>query len=540
MINKTNIQSVNSLSVRQLGDKKQAQTHTSQKNPSFGGVESFVLGAIQACEKSPMVNVTVLDLSTAIVPRTIYEGQTNPYAGVEAFRRESSGLVVNCLIPSFIVLGIAHALKRPIMGKGSNLGSSWANQEMLEMVAKYWNKTDGSSEKRVKDTITNILNDIHGVDGKETKSFKSLNIDGKNFKESIDILTKQVLDSKENYSKKEVKKAYELIAKHTKITENIKFTDAEKFFGNNLESVIRDTPKVLKEFLSKNALTPEAVEKVTKKGTHLINAKSLLGLGLIIPLAASMQPINRWLTAKSSGKKGAPIYKDFGQTENRELSAKEKAALNKQKIISVGSMIGVALLSMMKLPKMSMFQFKGLFPTMDQARIISTATFASRMLASEDKNDLREATVRDIATFSSFYFLGDYVAKGFATLFQKTKGVQLINDLEPLKGGENIWKKIVHWTKNTAIKSSDEVVGKKATNLRSVCQLGNIAFSLIALGLLIPMMNRKKTNKEREAELKQMGIPQDTINKYYNQNFTMNMEHKNIYGKFFTSNIHKN
>ena len=44
-------------------------------------------------------------------------------------------------------------------------------------------------------------------------------------------------------------------------------------------------------------------------------------------------------------------------------------------------MIGTALLSMMKKPSMNMLEFKGMFPTMDQARIISTATFASRMSA---------------------------------------------------------------------------------------------------------------------------------------------------------------
>ena len=83
-------------------------------------------------------------------------------------------------------------------------------------------------------------------------------------------------------------------------------------------------------------------------------------------------------------------------------------------------MLGVCGLSMfMDRPVLkNIFQFKGIFPTMDQARIISTATFASRMGASEDKNELREATVRDIATFSSFYFLGDYVAKGIATLLE--------------------------------------------------------------------------------------------------------------------------
>ena len=91
----------------------------SQKNPAFkGGVADLPIWLIQQCEKQPMVNVSVLDLSTAIVPRTVIETkESNGYAGFEAFRRESSGLIVNCLIPGFIVMGMARLLQHPIMGE---------------------------------------------------------------------------------------------------------------------------------------------------------------------------------------------------------------------------------------------------------------------------------------------------------------------------------------------------------------------------------------------------------------------------------------
>jgi len=286
-----------------------------------------------------------------------------------------------------------------------------------------------------------------------------------------------------------------------------------------------------------------SIEEFTKKATNLINWKGALGLGVIIPLAIAAQPINRWLTEKSSGKKGAPIYKDFGDTQNIELSKEEKSALARQKLVSIGSMVGVAMLSMMKLPSMSMLkglaQFKGIFPSMDQARLVSTATFASRMAASQDKNDLREATVRDIATFSSFYFLGDYVAKGIATAVQKVNpDIKLINVLKEQKSDANVFKKFGHWAKHTALKSSDELATKKLRNIRAACQLGNIAFSLIALGIVIPKIYRGKTDAEREKELKKIGVDQVKIDKYYhhlvknNPNFASKT---NAYNAFFTS-----
>ena len=92
-----------------------------------------------------MINVTVLDLSTAIIPRTIFETvigskkkdennesqekpkrKLNIIGGFEALRREGSGLLINCIIPSYIVYGAAKLLHRPVMGlfKNSNLAKS--------------------------------------------------------------------------------------------------------------------------------------------------------------------------------------------------------------------------------------------------------------------------------------------------------------------------------------------------------------------------------------------------------------------------------
>ena len=116
----------------------------SANKQNFNGVGDLILQGVQLCERNPMVNVSVLDFSTAIIPRTIietYSGDTvvdedgkkkrkaNAFAGMEAFRREASGLVINCLIPGFIVAGIAKLIQRPIM-KGfdkTNLSNIWAN-----------------------------------------------------------------------------------------------------------------------------------------------------------------------------------------------------------------------------------------------------------------------------------------------------------------------------------------------------------------------------------------------------------------------------
>ncbi len=489
-----------------------------RQNPTFNGLGDGVIAAVQLCEKYPMVNVSALDLSTAIVPRTVIETkESNGYAGFEALRRESSGLIVNCLIPSFIVMGVAKLLQRPVMGdfKKSSLVNTWANSDSIDKIHKFYTGAKGSThQERIYNTFASMLGDLSGVDANDTKKFSEIfqieldssgnikDIKNKKIKAALEKLTSAVTDK--DYDKKKVKDAYNAIVEETHIAENIKFKGDKTFFSNNLESVCEDTVKMLRGVVKENITDEAQLAKYFKKAHKLVNLKSIGGLGLIIPLAISMQPLNRWITRKTSGQKGAPIYKDFGEnSEHKEMTPKEKGELLAQKVISVGAMIGVAGLSMfMDKPSLKMFQFKGLFPTMDQARIISTATFASRMAASEDKNELREATVRDIATFSSFYFIGDYVAKGIATFIEKrNKDVHLINRLKEPDSSANILQKFWNWAKHTTIKSSDELATAKDKRLRTICQIGSIAFSLLSLGVFIPLYTRSKTNKKRAEEL---------------------------------------
>ena len=491
-----------------------------RQNPNFNGLGDAAIALIQKCEQQPMVNVSVLDLSTAIVPRSIIETcagskkkdedgnvkrELNVYAGMEAFRRESSGLIVNCLIPSFIVMGAASLLQKPIMkgfGKAS-LSNVWANEESLNVVQKYLIKAKGKGSIRLENAINAFMNDLSGIDGKQQKAF----ISGESSR--IRLGVKQIAKSTRlQKPDKLFNKGYESIVKSSHMAEHLLLNGKEGYLSKDLKGYLQDFVKLHTAFEKEGIKTSKQASEYISKAVKLVNAKSIAGLGIIIPLAISMQPINRWITRKSSGKKGAPIYNDFkDRKEEKVLTQKEKNELLAQKFISIGSMVGVAGLSMfMDRPVWkNILQFKGLFPTMDQARIISTATFASRMAAAEDKNELREATVRDIATFASFYFLGDYVAKGIATLLQKKyKDVSLINTLQKPKEGANALQKLWHWAKHTSIKSSDELKNVKEKHLRTMCQLGNIVFSLLSLGVFIPLYTRAKTNKKHAQELEQM------------------------------------
>lgn len=534
MINKVELGSVkNNRTPKYVSQKNKGQT-------SFTGLGSLALKGIQKCEESPMINVAVLDLSTAILPRTFFETfigskkkdengnetherKLNIMGGFEAFRREGSGLLINCMIPSFIVMGAAKLLNRPIMGafNKSNLTKSWANGDTINCVSKYYKNAQGASkEDRVFSTLKSMFDDIEGVDGDigkgGLKKFKEIFANDEEYTNHLRKMAKNIVSEKPE--KGYTTEMYKYLVRKSGIAENIKFSKDSGFFSSSLGHLCDSVGDVLHGASKEGILTPNAnitanegnFVKYLSKAKHLVNAKSIAGLGMIIPLAVAAQPINRWITHKLSGKKGAPIYND---DKERILTPEEKKQLTARKFIDVPLMWGVAALSMlMDRPSLKMFQFKNIFPTMDQARIISAATFSSRLAAAEDKNELHENTIRDIATFSSFYFLGDYAAKGIATFLEKHNkdGIKLINRLKDANPNDNIMKKFWNWAKHTKMKSTDELsaisneaLRTKAKNLRAVCQAGNLAFSLLSLGIFIPLYTRTQTNKKEKMQKEQ-------------------------------------
>ena len=160
-----------------------------------------------------------------------------------------------------------------------------------------------------------------------------------------------------------------------------------------------------------------------------------------------------------------------------------------------------------------------------------------RILASKDTTELRETTVRDLASFSGLYFLGDYVKKGVASgleKFSKTKkGAKLLGENVVLlnrkkviekpiidktasfakKAGTNIVyraKQFGNWIKNTDLKTAAEVSSKKVRNMRNICRVADIAFSVVMLGVLLPKYNRSVTEK-KVAERKRLEEEQNRL-----------------------------
>ncbi len=481
------------------------------KQQNFKGIGDALTLGLQACDQFPMVGVSVVDLTSTIIPRTLVDAKTGPAAAMETFRRESSGLVVNCLMPSFFVLGMAKLLNKPMMKAFNDLdmSGSWANQDSINKFSEIFSKATPHNKTKsyIAKTLASLEGFGHEADGANNFVSFSKKFGTENFKKAINMLTETIDNPVPNKeTKKVLSEVYKLIVDETKAAEVIRFKGDAKAFSSGLSDILRDSVDLGRKFVHKKEVTAN-LDGFKKAATKMVNTKSVLGLAVVFPIAISMQAINRYLTRKKYNVKGAPIYKDFGKNkEQKEMTPQEKSKFFAYKCLAAAGMVGLAVTSMMKKPSMKMFQFKGMFPTVDQCRWIATATIASRFFAAEDKNELRESVVRDTTCFAGLYFLGDYVAKAAATLIEKVKpDVKLINRLKADVKTDNIPKRLWNWVSNYKLKSFDEVATKEAKNFRSVCQLANIGFAIAVLGVLLPVYNRKVTDKkvakEQAAEL---------------------------------------
>lgn len=501
---------INKISTNNQGAYKNLKNAPINKNnnPNFSGLPDAMLSAatstLQFCNTNPMAGVSLIDMVTAIAPRTYVDAKTNGFAAAETCRRESSGLIVNCLIPGFIVLGVAKLLE--LFNKNNKgLAGMWANQDALETLKEHFNQSD----KSAKGFVSRLFEDAKVLKDNKWKALIPDKLETE-ITEFENIIKNNVKDKKVVAQAR--KNLYNKILEETGGAEHIKIHG--KVYHDNISTLLRDTVDAGQKFIHDFGKDTAKIEAFVKKATKFVNKKSLIGLAIVIPLAASMQSINRWITRKSSGQEGAPIYKDFGKgKQNDDMTAAQKSKFWTKKIVAASLMVGTAMLSMMKKPSLKMLQFTKNMPSMDQCRWIATATFASRMLASEDENELKEVTWRDIATFSSLYFLGDYVSKGVGTIIQNVKKVPLLNYMKEKPDKMNPLQKFVYWVKDTKLKSFDEanaikpsesvISGSKARNLRALCELSSLGFSMLILGILVPWYVRKETERKEQMKIKQ-------------------------------------
>ena len=415
------------------------------------------------------------------------------------------------------------------------------NGNIIDKLQSVYSEAKASGAENItKEYVTKALSSLEGLEGKTWVKYAD-KAQTPEFTDAVEKITKAI-SSKGKERKILLEDARQKLVGITKAESILKFKNSAQ---SNLTETLRDITDIGSKY---NAITEKgiSVNEYSSALKNFVNKKSLIGMALVIGIAVSVQTINRAITRKQFKAAGAPIYKEFGKKDTtQKMDEKQKKKFKAKKIASAAGMYGLAAVSMMKKPTLGMFQFSNIFPTMDQCRWIAASTFASRMLGAEDENELRETTVRDIASFSGLYFLGDYVKKGAASAieaFSKTeKGSKLLGNnvvllnrrkevAKPvIESGASASKKLAstvsyrlkqfgNWIKNTDLKTAGEVSSIKVRNLRNICRIADIAFSIIMLGVLLPKYNRSVTEK-KVAEAKKREEMQRKIMQNYSNAF---------------------
>lgn len=539
---KTSDRQINKIQSNMRGKNTSSQNNKLQNfNGSISDTAFNLLDkSFSVLDKNAMIQVSFVDTVSTNIPRTLVDLKTGLAAALETCRREFSGLFVNCLMPGLVVKALAGILPKDNQLKGTNVVGSWANSDSIEKLKGAYKQAQASgADDKTRVYVEKVLGSLEGLDGKNWVKYAD-KASEPTYKEAVSNIT-QAISSSGSERKKLLKQAQSKLAGLTKAESILRFNGTAQ---SNLEETLRDVvdlgskfESVKKKTLSSVGATaddiikPEISSKVSdavdKYGSSLknfVNKKSLIGMGIVIGIAVSIQTINRAITRKQFKAEGAPIYKDFGKKDTtQKMDEKQKKGFFAKKLAAAAGMYGLAAVSMMKRPSLGMFQFSGIFPTMDQCRWIAASTFASRMLGAEDENELRETTVRDIASFSGLYFLGDYVKKGAASAIEaisKTEkgkhffgeNIVLLNRKKEvakpvLDKSASLGKQFVsqagyrakqlgNWIKNTELKSAAEVANTKTRNLRNICRVADIAFSVVMLGILLPKYNRSVTEKK--------------------------------------------
>ena len=287
-----------------FGAKNSAANNGAYNNSALGftGVVDGAVHVLKALNEQPMLSVAVTDTVATNIPRTAVDFKTTgPAAGFETLRREFSGLAVNCLMPSFFVLGAAKLVNSYFMKdfKGVDMSPSWANSETIDTLKNIYqnsiNSSNGDVRAEAQNFVKQTLEGLEGLKGKEWVDYagKLASEDGK---KAVDILTDALLNPSmgKKQTKAAIKDALKLVSGQTEAVETIRFKDAGKNFGSNLADLLRDQVDLGRKFAT--ASVKNNLDGFASAAKKMVNTKSVMGLAVVIPLAMSMQYINRAIT----------------------------------------------------------------------------------------------------------------------------------------------------------------------------------------------------------------------------------------------------
>ena len=522
--------------------KIQQINNDNQTRPQFKG---FADGVLRYLATNQAIGANGVDLAFMVIPRTTTDfiGR-GPAAGVETARREASGTVNHSLIG--VYGGLSGALLATLYGIdrkfGTKSNSMFVAPETLNILAENKAKqiqNEKSQFDYLKETFSRLK--AYNPTAKKVDAEGFVELSETTVNEIASIIDKAL--KKEGASFKEWKNEAAADSLHVVKNKLIEATGAESKYvlesadkkivsNTGLKTLLEDIYKVSESFNRKEVQEafkeqikngkPIAENTFVKKLTKFMKGRSVAGFLIGTGIGMSIQTINIYLTKKKTGSDG------FVGVEGRTKD--DSTAFKMMKGAAGVGFLGLTMATLGTGFKgfMDKMAFKGFWPTISQLKGIYGLTIISRLLATRDKDELRESLTKDTLGFLSWLVLGDFVNKMAAEGFDKSV-MNRTKDVE----GKNFFKRVF----NSSLKTRDEILIEslatkdiKATKLKdgkliaktfkemladlnniadkefvkntkrrlstlNKAQLAGYAFSGLVLGLGIPNLNIYITNK---------------------------------------------
>ncbi len=485
---------------------------------NFGGpLDSTLTRVLRTCDMNEMVNAVGLDVGAMVIPRAYYDTkERNEYAGAETFFREISGTFINCLAAGIFAKFIAKFAAKSSNNVHIN-PNSWFTNDSLDTLKLAWNGDTKKYVEKVFDSLSgrdgNCINyfaeiDWNNIDWIDEKSwndiswkntkYKNLQDKLKSKQDFVNTMTELIQDN--NLNKKDKYNAFSIMEKRLANALGAERDTEININGSKLnaklENILRDTHDMGKDVLAKQ--NPEQIinriKKVNKiKAFGAISAACVLGL--------TNQFINRKITEKRTGRKGFVGDVDF-ITNIKHEKEKEKEDSLWIKKIGASALMAAMVFSVMGVKNFKQFakklEFTGPITSGNAIKTVYAFNIIGRFLAADNTTELRESMTRDYLGFLNWLVFGGFAAKGVANMLDK-KGNTLFNYKKDGKG-------LSHWLNDMFLKSHNEIAAKGKNFAKqnmwkiNLANAAGILYSAVTLGILLPMLNAKVT--EREAKKK--------------------------------------
>lgn len=535
----------------QLNRKGQTPRQASFK----GGLDLF----LNYLQTNQGVGATFVDAAFMCTPRTIVDFTRGPEAGTETARREFSSNINDAMLGAY-GLGAAWVLSQKFNNKYSIEAHKMpVDKDRIDILSEIrYRNGDINNSENLKSYLYEAM--------EKTKFYNPAKNAWVNLDEAKNNVVKKIteeLNAIKTDDKKVAKERFEasksaiksLIGRDTGAEGDVKIGEST----SSLADYVDDLLKVTKAFMSKNVVplfgigkltNPEVIKKAIKENKFLNEFKVLklgtagLGIATCALIGASVQPINMYLTQKKTGTTG---FVGGGKKDDSTKFKFLKAAVAAIACAAMFRTIG----RYSQIP--TKIQFKGVWPTIPQFKLVYAITIISRLLSARNENELRESSIKDSLGFANWLILGGFVSKLTAMGFEKAvklkEGSKVDNKFIKYNEADNIWqngifkgKRRPKWLAgsvvsreevlyqgfknaglstikgegNNAVAKTFKEMLKEAKNIPGVnkkigllalAQIAGYAWSALALGIGIPKLNIAIT-KSVEASKKQKEIQQ--------------------------------